>query len=464
MSLFENRQNSRIQGTEYEYSPTIQDELNEIRQGVGVMRSQIGALSPEALKNVKEYFRIKDIYNSNAIEGNSLSLGETRMVIREGLTISGKPLKDSIEAKNLAQALDFFEELADARNRSIDLTDIRNMHHLILQGIDDRNAGKYRTVFVEISGSRYRPPDPAKIMSEMDRFGVWLKNVTSTDSPSSDDPIILACVAHLWFVIIHPFIDGNGRTARLLMNLILLRYGYPLAILTRDDRQRYYDALEDSQGGGDLTPFARLIMETVQESFEVYARAADQQLQTDRFVAGRKLEEENRLKTDHQVFSGAMNILVGAFRQIAQSMEDASSGERVYIREFGSIELEKYEDLRAAKSAKRTWFFRLIFEKERNGRKDSTRYLFFFGFPSRAFSHSTKLQEVVLHVATETFPTYYERLADLSSGAYPDITELTYDAQREQFVYRTLDESVHYARAEQIARAFAEKALDSIRR
>lgn len=256
----------------YLYQHSLEAQLSELRAKVSSLRKD-GALSSEALKNLRRFFRIKNIYNSNAIEGNTLSIGETRLVVEQGLTITGKPLKDTLEAKNLSHALDLFEELADREGRPILGVDIRNLQGSILKGIDDENAGKYRSVNVHITGSQHTQPSSEQVASMMSDLTDWLEKLPSPDQLSEEaDPIVLACIAHAWFVYIHPFVDGNGRTARLLMNLVLMRYGYPIAIINRDDRQRYYDALETSQGS-DLTPFIQLVFESVDESLEEYLRA-----------------------------------------------------------------------------------------------------------------------------------------------------------------------------------------------
>lgn len=210
------------------------------------MRSH-GQLSPQALEKIRKYFRIKNIYHSNAIEGNVLDVGETRQVVEMGLTLTGKPLKDQAEARNLGHALDLLEQLATNPDQPITEREVREIHSLVLAGIDDDNAGSYRTVQVKISGSGFDPPGPESVPAEMEAFGEWLKMSSLPGGGSILSGLVLAVAAHAWFVTIHPFVDGNGRVGRLLMNLILMRHGYPIAVIAKEDRLRYYDALEDSQ-------------------------------------------------------------------------------------------------------------------------------------------------------------------------------------------------------------------------
>jgi len=151
-----------IDGTLYSYESVQDETIRAIAERVRAMR-QAGRLSPEVLHHIRSYFRIKNIYHSNAIEGNVLNVGETRQVVEMGLTLTGKPLKDQAEARNLAHAIDFLEQLATHPERPILESDIRQMHAVVLKGIDDDNAGRYRSVPVEISGSAYKPPGPESV-------------------------------------------------------------------------------------------------------------------------------------------------------------------------------------------------------------------------------------------------------------------------------------------------------------
>jgi|GEM_PF-341310 len=449
----------KVQGTFYEYDNRIIDNLLTMRQRVDIMRDQVGRLSTESAQRLKDYFRLKNIYHSNAIEGSSLTMGETELVIKEGLTITGKPLEDTLSAKSLSQAITFFERLADRKGEPIRAVDVRNIHKAILSGLDDENAGKYRTSAVKISGSNYEPPSPEKVPAMMGEFTDWLGIVTEPKY-NEIDPLVLACTAHAWFVYIHPFVDGNGRTARLLMNLILIRNGYPLTIITKDDRLRYYEALEESQGG-DLTPLTALVYESALESMEFYEQAAREQIDLTEFADSLLEKTGTRRSNEYEVYESAMRLLKGYFNQVADLIEERlikqpSSIEHVLLKEFGSLDFDKYETLKHFQSAKRTWFFRLDF-KTQGG---SLRFLFFFGFASLRFAPQLKDNNVTLHVATEVEPFFYERLSVLQNSEYPDIQEIGYVADEEQFVCFKADGSVLRLRAEEIAQEFIRQVFD----
>ncbi len=426
-----------IEGTPYVYDDGSSPEFHELSERVKAMRAQ-GSLSPDVLYRIRKYFRIKSIYHSNAIEGNRLAVGETRQVVELGLTITGKPLKDQAEARNLSHALDFLEQLAGNADTPITERDIRQLHALVLSGLSDE-AGSYRSVTVAISGSEYSPPGPESVPAQMEEFGQWLASVSTPgdDAFAGVPGLVAAAAAHTSFVTIHPFIDGNGRVARLLMNLLLMRYGYPIAIIAKEDRLRYYDALELSQAS-DLTPFIRLLAECIEESLEEYETAADEQREqqewaqslADKFTQPERVRAEN----EYEVWRNAMELLksyvqhtVGLVNQAADFLG------RVYLRDFGNLEFEKYSALRQGASVKRTWFFRVDFRRA----ETAVRYLFFFGHASYKMSDRCR---VTLHVAREepSNSYHYERTENIQSTNVPDLVEIGYEMSRERFVVRPL--------------------------
>jgi len=428
-----------IENTPYSYSPALNYSLDDLSSRVAEMRSSGGRLSGDALAKIRKFFRIKNIYHSNAIEGNVLNVGETRQVVEHGLTITGKPLKDQAEAKNLSEALDLLEELAKAKTNSIREVDIRQIHQLILKGISDSDAGNYRTVAVEISGSKYRPYGPEEISIKMEEYARWLSSVTSCEiEAGSKNAILHAAVAHTWLVTIHPFIDGNGRTARLILNLMLMRAGFPIAIITKEDRQRYYDSLEESQAS-DLSHFISLLTESIEESLEEYEEATKEDIATEEWaqsLASKFTRKgEVRVRNEFEVWRHAMELLRSHFKQITELMSDKVIIGKLYFNDFGSLEYEKYLSLRAGRRANRTWFFRIDFTME----KRTARYLFHFGHPSRELR--SKCSDVTLHVAREEPPGSfnYERLETISQTMQniPTVLEIGYMPEREKFVVRT---------------------------
>lgn len=227
--------------------------------------------APELQKNLDEWYNVELTYSSNAIEGNTLTRIETAEVIGRGVTavISGKPVKDILEARNHANALDLIRELAKQRkgHQFITEEDIKAIHKLILDGIDDNWAGKYRNSDVFIRGANTEFPRPNAVPYAMQEFINWLQGI------QDEHPVKIAADAHFKFVSIHPFIDGNGRTSRLLMNLILLIHGYPMAIIRNEDRTAYLSTFNEAREKNNMKPFYAIVEEAVDRSLDAYINA-----------------------------------------------------------------------------------------------------------------------------------------------------------------------------------------------
>lgn len=447
-----------IEGTDYAYEESRMPGFEGLADRVRTMRAA-GALSSEVLYRIRKHFRIKHIYHSNAIEGNELAVGETREVVEHGLTITGKPLKDQAEARNLSHALDFLEELATRTDTPITENDIRQLHAFVLDGISDE-AGAYRTVSVAISGSNYPPPGPESVPVKMAEFGRWISDasIPADDAFAGVRGLFAAAVAHTWLVTVHPFVDGNGRVARLLMNLMLMRHGYPIAIVTKEDRLRYYDALEFSQAS-DLTPFVVLVAECIEESLEEYEAAAKEQREqiewatslADRFTQPERIRAEN----EYEVWKSAMELLKSHLQQTVHTLDQqATDFGNVYLKDFGTLEFEKYSALRCGESAKRTWFLRVDF---RRGDR-AARYLFFFGHASHEMRRRC---DVTLHVAREQPPNsfYYERVELIQSQNVPDLAEVGYEMSKERFVIKPRNGRPRMRRVEDFTKQFFEDVV-----
>jgi len=227
-------------------------------------------LPPQLVKKLWEQMQIEFTYNSNAIEGNTLSLRETQLVIQEGITVRGKSLREHLEARNHPDAINYVEKLAQERN-PIKQDDILKVHELLMRGIDDKNAGKYRTGQVRVAGATFMPPPATKIQPMINEL-----LQTLNQNPDELKPIELAAFFHHKFVYIHPFLDGNGRTARLLMNVILMRSGYPFTVLLKVDRPRYLRALSEADNG-NLVPFANFVANCVERSLDIYLLAFEKE-------------------------------------------------------------------------------------------------------------------------------------------------------------------------------------------
>jgi Fic family protein len=225
-------------------------------------------LSATVVAKIREQFAIEMTYNSNAIEGNRLTLQETYMVISEGITVKGKSLKDHLEAKNHFEAIHFLYELIEKDKRhTLSEHLIRSLQQLIVSESDPEVAGKYRTGSVMISGSKHTPPEAYEMQKLMQGLVDWIRVYAK-----KLHPVELAAIAHHKITHIHQFFDGNGRTARLLMNLLLMQRGYPLVVILKNDRKKYYAAL-DKADRGDLGSIEKFIAQAVERSMNLYIKA-----------------------------------------------------------------------------------------------------------------------------------------------------------------------------------------------
>ena len=248
----------------------MSEDINVLLKEVDVQKEQLSALRPlpeEALKKIHDALDIEYTYESNRIEGNTLTLQETALVVNEGVTISGKSMREHLEAINHAEAISYIKDIA---KQDIEISErtIKEIHALILHGIDRENAGRYRTVPVMISGSTHMPPQPYLIEKQMEDFILRFKQMEA----EKVHPVLIAAYLHDELVRIHPFIDGNGRTSRLLMNLYLLRHGYVIITLkgSNDAKVNYYKALEMSHTEQLPEDFQKLVIEAEIAALQKY--------------------------------------------------------------------------------------------------------------------------------------------------------------------------------------------------
>lgn len=216
----------------------------------------------ETLKSLKESINLEWTYNSNGIEGNTLTLRETQVVL-EGITVGGKSIKEHLEAINHDKAIWFLNDLVKD-NEPISEWNIKSIHQLILKDIDNEHAGRYRKENVTIKGATHIPPDYIKVPELTEKLILTYKTWNKYH------PIIRAALLHGELVKIHPFVDGNGRTSRLLMNLDLMNNGYNPVIIKKESRLKYYEALDKAHTTGNYTDFVKLVTKLEVEMLKKY--------------------------------------------------------------------------------------------------------------------------------------------------------------------------------------------------
>ena len=248
-------------------------ELDTVWQDIEAKKRRLDALRPLATSSLAvldAWYDVELTYTSNAIEGNALTRSETAILLEKGITVAAKPLKDYYEAVDHFDAVRFVRELA-LQDRPIGEDDVCRIHAIVMAKSAPREAGVYSQHQRRIAGSPVVFPSPVKIPREMGAFGAWLKREPA--SPAT------AFEAHYRLVSVHPFSDGNGRTARLLMNLVLLRAGYPPVVVGPEQRKPYIDALEAAQLGGGKAPYATFMATRLDAGLGDYVRHLEEGLE-----------------------------------------------------------------------------------------------------------------------------------------------------------------------------------------
>lgn len=282
------------------------------------------------------------------------------------------------------------------------------------------DAGKYRTTQNEITGSRFSTPDALEVPSRMQELCDFIKVITSLDIPVDASPVLGVAAAHAWLAQIHPFTDGNGRSARALMNLILIRNRYLACIITEDDRLRYINALEESQAS-DLTQFVELVSENIEESLK------EREWLTS-LVTHLEFSKIVRIRDEYEIWRNALDHLKSHFKHTVDNINAMKSLSSVNVKfaDYGALTIEKYINMRDGKSAKKTWYFGIEFN--RGGQR--ARYLFFFGHPH----HKMSMRTTVILVIAKNTDYGYERLQDFTRSHIPDIFQLGFDLDSRKFL------------------------------
>ena len=232
-------------------------------------------LTSSTVRKIRREMEVEYIFNSNAIEGNTIKLRETQLILERGLTIKGRSLREHLEVRNHPRAIKYLETMT---RRALRERDILVLHQIIMKGIDDE-AGIFRIAEVRIAGAEFIPPPAYEVANLIRKLVDWCNR-----DPDELRPIELAAILHHRFVWIHPFHDGNGRVARLLMNLVLIRTGYPIAAILNVDRSKYYDSLNKADNQ-DPTSFVNFVASAVERSLDLYLRALEPTGKQDRLLS-----------------------------------------------------------------------------------------------------------------------------------------------------------------------------------
>jgi Fic family protein len=353
---------------ELELEPDTNARLSSLAEELSAFRDK-GPLEPMAARKLGEYFRLQHIYHSTGIEGNRLSLRETEVVLLEGVELGDKPIADQIEVKDLAAAFRFLEQCAQ-QGEPLREIDVRELHRLTVGQKQDAHPGAYRPAGVVIAGSDLKPPEPLAVPGLMQELVAWLNR------PKNLDTFAFAVVAHHKMTAIHPFMDGNGRVARLLLNLILVRSGYPIVNIKREDRPRYYEALTFA----DVGLYSALISLALDRSLEVFSEMKRVRDETERMKVwadklGQKEAEvaQRREEREYRIWLSSFETVRLEFQSRAEVLADELDSVEISFKAYPAPDLSKYILLRDRGRAPQSWFFSLRFHDN----EGNTQHFFF---------------------------------------------------------------------------------------
>ncbi len=336
-------------GTPYLLEPIAEKEaIKDIKQLEGrvTLLRQRCIMTEETVKSYYGKKKFEQVAESNAIEGNTLSVGETEVAVLKGITITGHNPTYIRDAISLERALVRLAEMAREIKRPTDIEQLHEIHGLIMG--DCPGGGIFRRERVRIKGAKHVPPKTWKeVMEAMEDWQEW--SVKNSELPA----IVRSTILHAWLVHIHPFIDGNGRAARAITNLELVRAGYPPIIIRKKERDRYIDALGESDEGGDIRSFLELILERADGALSGLELSAKNNQGYNPHIEKIKMRQEQNLK----IWETSVALLVKTIEHYLSESLDKVGGE-VYIKEFESpIDLDDYISLSQGRSITKSWAF-----------------------------------------------------------------------------------------------------------
>ncbi len=368
------------------------DNIEKVIDDLNTRRDK--GLDTELEKKLKKHLLISRVYNSNAIEGNKLSLRETELIL-DGMVINDRPLKDEIEARSLANATEYLYQLIDGREPLTRRT-LLELHGLVMADVPTIEGGKFRNEEVKIKESDHVPPPFLTVSDHVDLLFQWM-NRNSHKYP----PLVMGSILHHWLTWIHPFSDGNGRTARLFLDFYLLQKGYPEVIVKIADRDNYYNALIDADKGNVL-PLIELFSEKVRQTVTVYEEFINEnERQTAWREKYKEISEETYLKAketysfEYEVWKNQVSVFKVLLKECVSGIQDYLPQLRFSIKEYDPLTFSQYLDILEDRKVTNTWYLNLnIFEPARHF---GITFIFYF----ERFKYSRPVEIIGQHNITD---------------------------------------------------------------
>jgi Fic family protein len=354
----------------------LQESLKNIEKVIDDLnRRRDSGLDKDLEEKLKRHLLISQVYNSNAIEGNKLTLRETELIL-EGMVINDRPLKDEIEAKSLANATEYLYRLIDGSEPLTKRT-ILELHGLIMADIPYFEGGRFRSNEVIIKNSSHKPPSFLFVEEHIDEMFKWMNRNAHKHSP-----LVMAAILHHWLTWIHPFSDGNGRTARLFLDFFLLQKGYPEIIVKIADRDRYYDALIEADKG-NIESLVELFTEKIRQTVNIYEEFINEN-ERQKFWKEKykEISEENYQKAketysfEYEVWKNQVAVFKILLKECIREIEIYLGQLKFYIKEYDPLSFSQYLDILEDRKVTNTWYVTLnIFEPNKD---NAISFIFYF--------------------------------------------------------------------------------------
>lgn len=414
-----------LASSEKEILPLLK-QLDELKQAIDSDRP----LDEGAVGRLERAFEADFVFHSNAIEGNPLSRRETDLILERGLTVDATAMKDHLEVINLRHAYRFVKDLATGQEPLSEMN-IRDVHQIVMRAIQDEEAGQYRQNAVRITGTDHEPVEPVLIPEHMERFTEWVTGKHSAH------PLLIAVGIHWKLTNIHPFKDGNGRVARLLLNFELWRHGYPIVIVREQDRDAYYSGLEAADSG-DLVPFSEFVATSALRTARTYERALAEQKRAEKLLGGvvealEKSAIETRLAY-YETWRAKMEAVRTGFESAAIYLRQELRGKiDVTFEDFGMIGFDQFSSLLERKPTEQTWFFRVrLVDMVGN----DIAFVFWFGWATPFVSNFLKRPSMVsIHISERADGDW----AKLFGPGLPSLREI-FEDENETYTYSWVDQ------------------------
>lgn len=447
-----------IKGTLFVYDNQFDERLERLQERIERMQEE-GYISPDIDDQMHERAKADQIYHANVLAGIHYGGGESSDGSddhKEARALRG------LEARNLSKALDYVHELASNADSQISIQRIHEIHILISQDIEAYKGGQYKPDQNKIAGSPYSVPDRIGATLEMEHMSDWLPN--ASDGPAKV-VILNAAAAHVWLVQAHPFVDGNGRTSRCLMNLILKRNGIPSVTIKDEDRERYYASLKDADAS-DLTPFLELIVERLNEALDDYESFASETVKRRQLVSVLSAQMDNPIlsgfENEYPQWLTSMRQLADVFGKWVDEFENASQVEPTQVNIFrydqgdDVLPWVQFLKLRQRQYAERTWFFNVDFVQ---GHRRSAHYRFTFRSSSYRIPDSAPIS---LRVGRQVSLKDYRWLDEEAryKTNVPRIREVAYCLASDRFIVRYSTDIVKPMSIDDIAGDFFKDVID----